>query len=81
MSTIFETVEADFERVFESLVFGPSTPTEQCRNISIFLDSVLEDVQIFDVTATIGGNGIQGSPATIAITSSDSEWLTALCMF
>ena len=65
--------EADFERVFALLDFGPSSPTEQCRNISIFLDSVLEDFEIFDVTAAIGTVEIAGSPANPAISSSDSK--------
>ena len=73
MSTHSKTVGTDFEAVVEQLVFGPSSDTEQCRDISIFLDSVLEDVQIFNVIAAINNVEIQGSPATIAITSSDSK--------
>ena len=68
-----KTADADFETVFASLDFGPSSPTEQCRDISIFLDSVLEDLEIFDVTAAIGTVEISGSPAYLVISSSDSK--------
>ena len=71
----FKTGGVDFELIFEMLVFGPSTLSEQCRNISIFLDSVLEDPEVFWVIAGINETQILGSPKNVLIHNSDSELL------
>ena len=67
----------DFDPLHEDLIFSLETePDQQCRNISITDDPILEDVETFTVSLTTTDEkvNINIASATVSVFDNDGEY-------